>query len=52
MLSQRIREQVEDWQLNDAEKLRLLTRWTISSVRDYEGILRKAEQRGDLVVKE
>lgn len=52
MLSQRIREQVEDWQLNDAERLRLLTRWTISSVRDYEGILRKAEQRGDLVVKE
>ena len=35
-----------------SEKLRLLTRWTISSVRDYEGILRKAEQRGDLVVKE
>ena len=52
MLSQRIRNQVEDWRLSDAEHLRLLTRWTISSVRDFEGILRKAEQSGKLLIKE
>ena len=52
MLSQRIREQVTGWQLSDAEQLRLLTRWTMSSVRDYEGILRKGEQSGRLVIKE
>ena len=52
MLSQRIREQVDDWQLTDEEQLRLLTRWTMSSVRDYEGILRKAEQSGKLLIKE
>ena len=52
MLSQRIRNQVEDWRLSDAEHLRLLTRWTISSVRDFEGVLRKAEQSGKLLIKE
>ena len=52
MLAQRIREQVTGWQLSDAEQLRLLTRWTMSSVRDYEGILRKGEQSGRLVIKE
>ena len=52
MLSQRIREQVDDWQLSEQEQLRLLTRWTMSSVRDYEGILRKAEQSGKLLIKE
>ena len=52
MLSQRIREQVDGWQLTDEEQLRLLTRWTMSSVRDYEGILRKAEQSGKLLIKE
>jgi tRNA (guanosine-2'-O-)-methyltransferase len=51
MLSQRIRETVDNWQLTDAEKLRLLTRWTMSSVRDYEGILRRAEQSGKLTVE-
>lgn len=48
MLSERIRQSVEDWQLSDAEQLKLLTRWTITSVRDFEGILRKAEQSGIL----
>ncbi len=52
MLSQRIREQVDGWQLSEQEQLRLLTRWTMSSVRDYEGILRKAEQSGKLLIKE
>jgi tRNA (guanosine-2'-O-)-methyltransferase len=52
MLSQRIRNQVEDWRLSDAEHLRLVTRWTISSVRDFEGVLRKAEQSGKLLIKE
>ena len=52
MLSQRIRNQVEDWRLSDTEHLRLLTRWTISSVRDFEGVLRKAEQSGKLLIKE
>ena len=52
MLSQRIREQVDGWQLSEQEQLRLLTRWTMSSVRDYEGILRKAEQNGKLLIKE
>ena len=52
MLSQRIREQVGGWQLSEQEQLRLLTRWTMSSVRDYEGILRKAEQSGKLLIKE
>lgn len=46
MLSQRIRQQVDGWQLSDDEQLKLLTRWTMSSVRDFEGILRKAEQSG------
>ena len=51
MLSERIRQSVDGWQLSDDEKLKLLTRWTLSSVRDFEGILRKAEQSGKLTVK-
>ncbi|MBQ8366558.1 MAG: RNA methyltransferase [Alistipes sp.] len=50
MLSERIRQQVDDWQLNDYERLKLLTRWTMSSVRDFEGILRRAERNGKLTV--
>ena len=45
MLSERIRQSVDGWQLSESEQLRLLTRWTISSVRDFEGILRRAEQQ-------
>jgi tRNA (guanosine-2'-O-)-methyltransferase len=51
MLSERIRQSVDGWQLSDDEKLKLLTRWTMSSVRDFEGILRKAEQSGKLTAK-
>ena len=51
MLSERIRQSVDGWQLTEDEKLKLLTRWTMSSVRDFEGILRKAEQSGRLTVK-
>ena len=51
MLSERIRQSVEGWQLTDAEQLKLLTRWTMSSVRDYEGILRRATQNGDLNIE-
>ena len=51
MLSERIRQSVNGWQLSDAEQLKLLTRWTISSVRDFEGILRRAEQSGELTVE-
>ena len=51
MLSERIRKSVDGWQLTDAEQLKLLTRWTMSSVRDYEGILRRAEQNGDFKVE-
>ena len=51
MLSERIRQSVDGWQLSDAEQLKLLTRWTMSSVRDYEGILRRAEQSGVLKVE-
>lgn len=51
MLSERIRQSVEGWQLTDAEQLKLLTRWTMSSVRDYEGILRRATQSGDFIVE-
>ena len=51
MLSERVRQSVEGWQLTDAEQLKLLTRWTMSSVRDYEGILRRATQSGDLKVE-
>ena len=51
MLSERIRQSVEGWQLTDAEQLKLLTRWTMSSVRDYEGILRRAEQSGDFNIE-
>ncbi|MBR4046229.1 MAG: RNA methyltransferase [Alistipes sp.] len=51
MLSERIRQTVDGWQLSDAEQLKLLTRWTMSSVRDFEGILHKAEQRGKLTVE-
>ena len=51
MLSERIRQSVDGWQLTDAEQLKLLTRWTMSSVRDYEGILRRAVQSGDLKVE-
>ena len=45
MLSERIRQNVDGWQLSESEQLRLITRWTISSVRDFEGILRRAEQQ-------
>jgi tRNA (guanosine-2'-O-)-methyltransferase len=51
MLSERIRQSVEGWQLTDAESLKLLTRWTMSSIRDYEGILRRAERSGKLTVE-
>ena len=51
MLSERIRQSVEGWQLTDAEQLKLLTRWTMSSVRDYEGILRRATQNGDFNIE-
>jgi tRNA (guanosine-2'-O-)-methyltransferase len=48
MLAERVRQTVDGWQLSDEEQLRLLTRWTMSSVRDYESILRRAEQSGQL----
>ena len=51
MLAERVRQSVEGWQLSDEEQLRLLTRWTLSSIRDYEGILRRAEQCGKLTVE-
>ena len=51
MLSERIRQSVDGWQLSPAQQLKLLTRWTMSSVRDYEGILRRAVQSGDLKVE-
>ena len=51
MLSERIRQRVDGWQLSDDEQLKLLTRWTMSSVRDFEGILRKAEQSGKLTAQ-
>ena len=52
MLSERIRQQPEDWQLTESESLKLLTRWTMSSVRDYERILRRGEEEGILKIKE
>ena len=52
MLSERIRQTVDGWQLTDSEKLKLLTRWTMSSVRDYERILRRAEESGRLSINE
>ena len=52
MLSERIRQSVDGWQLSDSEQLKLRTRWTMSSVRDYERILRRAEESGKLVVNE
>ena len=51
MLSERIRQTVDGWQLSDAEQLKLLTRWTMSSVRDFEGILRRAEQSGKFSIE-
>ena len=51
MLSERIRQSVDGWQLSDTEQLKLLTRWTMSSVRDFEGILRRAEQSGKLTIE-
>lgn len=51
MLSERIRRSVSGWQLSPDEQLRLLTRWTLSSIRDYEGILRRAEQSGKLTIE-
>ena len=51
MLSERIRQTVDGWQLTEAEKLKLLTRWTMSSVRDYERILHRAEEDGTLKIK-
>lgn len=51
MLSERIRQSSVNWQLSDEEQLRLLTRWTLSSIRDYEGILRRAEHSGKLTVE-
>ena len=52
MLSERIRQQTDSWQLSQAESLKLLTRWTMSSVRDYERILRRGEEEGVLKIKE
>ena len=52
MLSERIRQQTNDWQLGDSEALKLLTRWTMSSVRDYERILRRGEEEEVLKIKE
>ena len=52
MLSERIRQQTNNWQLSEAESLKLLTRWTMSSVRDYERILRRGEEEGVLKIKE
>ena len=52
MLSERIRQQTDNWQLTEAESLKLLTRWTMSSVRDYERILRRGEESGILKIKE
>ncbi len=52
MLSERIRQQTTNWQLGDSEALKLLTRWTLSSVRDYERILRRGEEEGILKIKE
>jgi tRNA (guanosine-2'-O-)-methyltransferase len=51
MLSERVRQSVDGWQLTDSENLKLLTRWTISSVKDFEGILRRATQSGKLTVE-
>ena len=51
MLSERIRQSVKGWELSDSERLKLLTRWTMSSVRDFEGILRRAEQSGKLTIE-
>jgi tRNA (guanosine-2'-O-)-methyltransferase len=51
MLSERVRQSVDGWQLADSESLKLLTRWTISSVKDFEGILRRAAQSGKLTVE-
>ena len=51
MLSERIRQTVDNWQLSEEQKLKLLTRWTMSSVRDYERILRRAEEDGTLKIK-
>ena len=51
MLSERIRQTVDGWQLTEEQKLKLLTRWTMSSVRDYERILRRAEEDGTLKIK-
>jgi hypothetical protein len=51
MLSERIRQTVDGWQLSEEQKLKLLTRWTMSSVRDYERILRRAEEDGTLKIK-
>ena len=52
MLSERIRQSVTGWQLNESEQLKLLTRWTLSSVRDFEGIMRRAEQSGKFSINE
>ena len=52
MLSERIRQTVEGWQLSDEQKLKLLTRWTMSSVRDCERILRRAEEDGTLTAED
>ena len=51
MLSERIRQTVDGWQLTEEQKLKLLTRWTMSSVRDYERILRRAEEDGTLTAE-
>ena len=51
ILSERIRQTVDGWQLTEEQKLKLLTRWTMSSVRDYERILRRAEEDGTLKIK-
>lgn len=39
MLSERIRQSVEGWQLSDEERTRTLYRWCMESVRDAEAVL-------------
>ena len=51
-LTHRLRRAELDWQLSDHEKLQLLTRWYLSSVRDGDAIMKRFCQDQEISPKE
>ena len=41
MLSERMRHEVEEWQLSDEEQTRTLHHWLVDTVKDADALLRR-----------